>query len=374
MAALPAVRDRYYYSQSIFAAVISETGNIDDLDALLRRLADDNVLNSKDVLDVRNEWGDTPLLLATRRNKSGAVTLLLHSGADVNAANPQDAYTALMIACLFDRREIVRTLLDKGASLLQKQQQGESALDIAVSMGNESIACMLRAERIIRFVFYASKLNACIKPFQQRFKERLYVPGGPGYAKARKDFLRNTNVHWRDPLCDVLEVTETDFSEDRKVAKELAHLQLLTTSNQGERKKKKKKKRRKDDRPTPEQIAARRQEREKMKARKAAKQKVDSSHTGEADETCEKNAKDVRVSVFRDDGKRANHPAVLVVRRAGFSAEAFARKVKGKLRFKRTPNYYCIKGNQRLSAEEFSELVAMGQLSQDSKVRCGVSA
>jgi uncharacterized protein len=64
----------------------------------------------------RGVYGNTPLKIATVRGDVDAVRVLLGAGADVDAIVEDDC-TALWYAAAFDQPEIVRVLLDHGASL-----------------------------------------------------------------------------------------------------------------------------------------------------------------------------------------------------------------------------------------------------------------
>jgi uncharacterized protein len=64
----------------------------------------------------RGVYGNTPLKIATVRGDVDAVRVLLGAGADVDAIVEDDC-TALLYAAAFDHPEIVRVLLDHGASL-----------------------------------------------------------------------------------------------------------------------------------------------------------------------------------------------------------------------------------------------------------------
>jgi ankyrin repeat protein len=72
------------------------------------------------------------------------VELLLARGADVNAANPQNGYTALMGAAGEGSYDLVSALVKAGADLHAKNKWGETALSIAIKSGQKNTAWLLR--------------------------------------------------------------------------------------------------------------------------------------------------------------------------------------------------------------------------------------
>lgn len=70
------------------------------------------------------------------------VELLLAHGADVNSAGP-DGKTALMMAAMFNRTELVELLLARGANPQARDSRGLSVLDAARIMGAPDTAALL---------------------------------------------------------------------------------------------------------------------------------------------------------------------------------------------------------------------------------------
>lgn len=100
---------------------------------------------------LRNERGDTLLMLACYHGHQGAAkvllehgaafkgdlqvaALLLDHGARVDAAGP-NGKTALMFAAMFNRTDIVQLLLARGADPFLLDADGNSLLDAARKMG-----------------------------------------------------------------------------------------------------------------------------------------------------------------------------------------------------------------------------------------------
>ena len=67
---------------------------------------------------------------------------LIEGGADVNAAN-QSGQTALMMAALFGRGEIVSLLLAHGADPNVRDASGKTARDLVLDQGHAAMARLL---------------------------------------------------------------------------------------------------------------------------------------------------------------------------------------------------------------------------------------
>jgi ankyrin repeat protein len=74
-----------------------------------------------------------------RHGTPGTALKLIGEGADIDAQN-EEGNTALHIACIWHRKEIVKLLLEKGADIEIKNYNGHTAL---------STACFLRYKEII---------------------------------------------------------------------------------------------------------------------------------------------------------------------------------------------------------------------------------
>lgn len=130
-------------------------------------------------VDVIDERGYTPLIIAAYNNQPEAVKVLLYAGADSNATDgsgntalmgacfkgyPEIAQllinngadinaqhgnggTALMFAVMFGRNEMIDVLLDNGADIAIKDKRGLSALDIAHQQHNSTAVELLQRVR-----------------------------------------------------------------------------------------------------------------------------------------------------------------------------------------------------------------------------------
>jgi ankyrin repeat protein len=91
--------------------------------------------------NLKDEAGDTPLLLAAGRN-AAVMRALVEAGADVNLAN-DDGRTPLISAAQYET-ESVRLLLDAGANVSHQDSTGVTALVVAKASGATEIERLLR--------------------------------------------------------------------------------------------------------------------------------------------------------------------------------------------------------------------------------------
>jgi uncharacterized protein len=134
----------------------------------------DLLLASRAKVNIRNKYGDSPLMVAALNGYLGIVKnlrargaevngpgwtalifaatgghddivrYLLAEGADVNAASPNGT-TALMMAARESRNSTVELLLARGANAAGRNQGGMGALDFAKRNGDEPMAGRLRS-------------------------------------------------------------------------------------------------------------------------------------------------------------------------------------------------------------------------------------
>jgi ankyrin repeat protein len=112
-------------------------GHDDAVRTLLERGADPNM---------RNNNGQTPLAGAAFKGFKSIIETLLDHGADVEGASP-DGRTALMVAAMFNRTDIVELLIARGANPQARDAGGHSAADAAAHMGAADTAAQLAKPR-----------------------------------------------------------------------------------------------------------------------------------------------------------------------------------------------------------------------------------
>ena len=79
-------------------------------------------------LDVKDEYGSTPLIIATTFGKTEVALALIEAGVDMEITNNEGA-TPLHIAAFFCRTEIVQALLNNGADKNALNNSGVTALE-----------------------------------------------------------------------------------------------------------------------------------------------------------------------------------------------------------------------------------------------------
>jgi ankyrin repeat protein len=84
--------------------------------------------------NLRNDNGQTPIAGAAFKGFDTVIETLLAHGADVEGASP-DGRTALMIAAMFNRTAIMELLIAHGADPKARDANGVTALDAAARMG-----------------------------------------------------------------------------------------------------------------------------------------------------------------------------------------------------------------------------------------------
>ena len=83
-------------------------------------------------LNVRDQFGSTPLSIAITFGRNKAAKALIDAGADLTITDSYGS-TPLHLAAFFGRTEIVKALLDKGADKFLRNNNGVTAYDIAAS-------------------------------------------------------------------------------------------------------------------------------------------------------------------------------------------------------------------------------------------------
>ncbi len=101
------------------------------------------LLEHRAKVNVQDNDGDTPLILAAAYECADTVKLLLSHGANVNARN-SSGWTALLIAAAQGQTETVRLLLNHHADVSIKSENGVTALHLAKWERQADIVRMLK--------------------------------------------------------------------------------------------------------------------------------------------------------------------------------------------------------------------------------------
>lgn len=94
-------------------------------------------------VEVRDNDGSTPLMVAAQNGHDLVVYLLLNKGAQVDAQDNQ-GFTALMAAAQDGHGKCVKVLLEKGANVALFTAAKLTALDIALDGKQEGVAVLLQ--------------------------------------------------------------------------------------------------------------------------------------------------------------------------------------------------------------------------------------
>jgi ankyrin repeat protein len=124
-----------FYNYIITLADAAHSGNIK---LVSQRLADKKV----DV-DELNQAGVTPLMLAAQEGHLEVVRLLLNHGATIDLQT-SGGLTALMCAMLRNQEEVALELLKRGANPSIKDEAGQDALSLAHTLQNNKFADIIQ--------------------------------------------------------------------------------------------------------------------------------------------------------------------------------------------------------------------------------------
>ena len=116
----PAVSETWVKPPKVDIHTAVMTGN---MEALKQHIAAGSNLNEKDPLG-----GSSPLISASLFGKTEMAKMLIEAGADLNFRN-NDGSTALHTASFFCRPQIVKMLLAKGADKTIKNKYGQTAYE-----------------------------------------------------------------------------------------------------------------------------------------------------------------------------------------------------------------------------------------------------
>lgn len=104
----------------------------------------DALVKAKADLEAKNNFGQTPLMLAAREGRTPQLDALIRNGAKVNAKD-EDGWTALMLAAFNGQQECVKNLIAAKADVNAKTADGWDGALLALSEGKGSTARLLVA-------------------------------------------------------------------------------------------------------------------------------------------------------------------------------------------------------------------------------------
>lgn len=132
-------------------------------------------------LNVQDENGDSPLILAIDMKEKKIVKLLIKFGADINYPN-SDGQTPLMIAYLNNALEISEYLIMRGADLSIKDRWGQTAEDIKKSIE-------IVKENYLKDLSVSNKKSLKTQISYELYKKGEYYFDTGDYVNAKSLFL-----------------------------------------------------------------------------------------------------------------------------------------------------------------------------------------
>lgn len=107
--------------------IAAARGNTDTISAILESYSAKNV---KDIINISDNTGTTPLMWASMNNQISAMNLVLKFGAEINAQD-DDGWTALHFAAASDSYKAVEFLLNNKSNANIKNLDEKKPIDIA---------------------------------------------------------------------------------------------------------------------------------------------------------------------------------------------------------------------------------------------------
>ena len=125
------------YEQLLLEA--SDIGDVEKVRSIVREAGQHIDINCRD------EFEDTPLILAASNGHLSMVQLLLDEGSEVNSTNGEGDSALISASERPGNAEVLKLLLDRGAEIDRKNKLGRTALIEASSIGDlQNVVLLLR--------------------------------------------------------------------------------------------------------------------------------------------------------------------------------------------------------------------------------------
>ncbi|CAK8682837.1 ankyrin repeat and MYND domain-containing protein 2-like [Clavelina lepadiformis] len=113
-----------------------ETGKVDEFRSLIK--------DNHDSQNLHNESGMNLLMQAAYKGHYEMCKYLLECGVEVNETIPDNQYTALMMAGLSGKKDVVSLLLTNGANVEKQNSIGKTAIELTSFVGQHDCANLMK--------------------------------------------------------------------------------------------------------------------------------------------------------------------------------------------------------------------------------------
>jgi ankyrin repeat protein len=139
-----------------------------------------------DLLEIKNNLGQTPLIAAVNHNQVEIAELLLANGANVNARDPQKRTPLILALPVNNHDRMLRLLLAKGADVNLADSWSMTAVTYAAKQGQiEDAKILIANDANINFVSGESPLYLAVVGAHTEMVELLLASGADANYKVR---------------------------------------------------------------------------------------------------------------------------------------------------------------------------------------------
>lgn len=139
------------------------------------------LIENKASTNVRNRYGETPLMLAISQGHIDAVKLILKQDVSLEACD-NEGNTALFYAIMYNQIEIVKMLIERKVLMDIRNRNGDKPKDVAISKGFDEINALFPNELQVPVVPFECKTYNSIEelipfayPEYERFVLMLFI-------------------------------------------------------------------------------------------------------------------------------------------------------------------------------------------------------
>jgi hypothetical protein len=153
-------------------------GNFNRVVALLK--------DHPELLEKKNNLGQTPLIVAVNHNQAEIAELLLANGANVNARDPQMRTPLILALWVYKHDQMVRLLLQRGAEVDLEDKLSMTALAYAAKQGQlEDANILIANDANVNFVSGETPLYMAVMGMHREIVELLLANGADANRKVR---------------------------------------------------------------------------------------------------------------------------------------------------------------------------------------------